>query len=81
MTPLDTMVEKVALAIERADNDHNIPEGSIEHPEVSSWGEHLARKALEASCHAELVEVLKALTARGAQYADYIGLWLGPLAS
>jgi hypothetical protein len=40
------VVEAVALAIERADRQSGIPEGSVEHPEVSSWGEHLARAAI-----------------------------------
>jgi hypothetical protein len=45
------VVLSVALAIERADNDRHTPEGTIDHPEVSSWGEHLARAAIIAMAH------------------------------
>jgi hypothetical protein len=44
----EELVELIALAIEQADIDRNVPEGTVDHPGVSSWGEHLARAAITA---------------------------------
>lgn len=49
------VVQRVALAIERADKARDIPEGVVDHPDVSSWGEHLARAAI-----AETLDVVAA---------------------
>jgi hypothetical protein len=44
------LVEKVALAIERADNEkgYDYDHLGIDHPEISDWGIHLAQAALSA---------------------------------
>jgi hypothetical protein len=49
-------VEAAALAIERADAKRIPVEAVIDHPEISDWGEYLARQAVGASLRAVMEE-------------------------
>lgn len=50
-------LEAAASAVTDADNEP-CPEGAIDHPNVSSWSEHVARRCIKAYLEAAgLVEV------------------------